>query len=427
MTAPSPPTPPLQFPSHSHPRTWFLTSAASALGIAVARAVLAHGDDAVLCVEPEELDLLTRARALANGHKALFSGSNGLGAGPGSERAEEFVQFVTHEVDTDEGWRERCRVVGLDGRWPRRDMEAEEAAVAHEDTVIYTWLTPYAESSIIGQCQAAIAQAVEAFGKIDILFCCSSEAVIGTIEELAACPRTLTLIREQFETNFFSPVNIIKAALPAMREKRAGHIIVLTGITSHLGTPGLGIYCASGWALEGFCDSLAYEIAPFNIKMTILQPNLEINVLTNKVSSAPLLPVYSPLTHPAPLSRSIVGGLLDRLSANPPSPSDESSSFTDASVPSEHLPQALHSTEKIEIVYPSLPPELKSALLAETIHALMAVGGHENPPGRHIVGFEAVASVKEKLKTVSEELEDFVEVSAAVDIEEGHVGETNGG
>ena len=70
----------------------------------------------MLCVEPEELDLLTRARALANGHKALFSGSNGLGAGPGSERAEEFVQFVTHEVDTDEGWRERCRVVGLDGR-----------------------------------------------------------------------------------------------------------------------------------------------------------------------------------------------------------------------------------------------------------------------------------------------------------------------
>ena len=43
------------------------------------------------------------------------------------------------------------------------------------------------------------------------------------------------------------------------------------------------------------------------------------------------------------------------------------------------------------------------------------------------MGFEAVASVKEKLKTVSEELEDFVEVSAAVDIEEGHVGETNGG
>ena len=58
-------------------------------------------------------------------------------------------------------------------------------------------------------------------------------------------------------------------------------------------------------------------------------------------------------------------------------------------------------------------------LIAETIHALCAIGGHENPPGRHIVGFEGVGSVKEKLKTVSEELEDFVEVSCAVDIEDG--------
>ena len=70
---------------------------------------------------------------------------------------------------------------------------------------------------------------------------------------------------------------------------------------------------------------------------------------------------------------------------------------------------------------------MASALPAETVHALVAVGGHENPPGRHIVGFEAVASVKEKLKTVSEELEDFVEVSAAVDIEEGQGGVGDGG
>ena len=67
-------------------------------------------------------------------------------------------------------------------------------------------------------------------------------------------------------------------------------------------------------------------------------------------------------------------------------------------------------------VYPSLPSSATTALLAETIHALTAIGGHENPPARHIVGHEGVASVKEKLKTVSEELEDFLEVSCAVDI-----------
>lgn len=103
-------------------------------------------------------------------------------------------------------------------------------------------------------CQAAVAEAVHVFGKVDILFCCASEAVIGTVEELAASPRSLTLVRDQFETNFFGPVNIIKAVLPTMRKKMIGHIIILTGITGHLGTPGLGMYCASGWALEGFCD-----------------------------------------------------------------------------------------------------------------------------------------------------------------------------
>ena len=56
-------------------------------------------------------------------------------------------------------------------------------------------------------------------------------AVIGTVEELAASRRSQMLVRDQMETNFFGPTNIIKAALPAMREKRTGHIMVLTGIS----------------------------------------------------------------------------------------------------------------------------------------------------------------------------------------------------
>lgn len=55
-------------------------------------------------------------------------------------------------------------------------------------------------------------------------------------------------------------------------------------------------------------------------------------------------------------------------------------------------------------------------LVAETVHAITSIGGHENPPSRHIVGQEGVASVKEKLKTVSEELEDFIQTSCAIDI-----------
>ena len=185
-----------------------------------------------------------------------------------------------------------------------------------------------------------------------------------------------------------------------------------TSTAGHLGTPGLGMYCAAGWAIEGFCDSLAYEIAPFNIKMTIIQPTMEIGILTNKIISAPSMPQYSPENNPAPLFRGIIGGLLDRLD--------------NASHNGTHEPTSL-AGDQIQSLYPKLPPEMQSSLLAETINAITAIGGHENPPARHIVGHEGVASVKEKLKTVSEELEDFVDCSCAVDIDDGRDAEdTNG-
>ena len=180
----------------------------------------------------------------------------------------------------------------------------------------------------------------------------------------------------------------------------------------HLGTPGLGMYCAAGWAIEGFCDSLAYEIAPFNIKMTIIQPTMEIGILTNKIISTPSMPQYSPENNPAPLFRGIIGGLLDRLDNAPQNGSHEPTSL---------------AGDRIQSLYPKLPPEMQSSLLAETINAVTAIGGHENPPARHIVGHEGVASVKEKLKTVSEELEDFVDCSCAVDIDHGHDTEDTSG
>lgn len=66
-------------------------------------------------------------------------------------------------------------------------------------------------------------------------------------------------------------------------------------------------------------------------------------------------------------------------------------------------------------MYPPLSTAHLEVLVAETVYAITAIGGHENPPSRHIVGQEGVASVKEKLKTVSEELEDFIQASFAID------------
>lgn len=140
--------------------------------------------------------------------------------------------------------------------------------------------------------------------------------------------------------------------------------------------------------------------------MTIVQPNLEINILTNQITAAPQLPQYAQENNPAPLFREIIGGLLDRVDAI--ATTNESSNG--------HCGLGKFSSGEIISVYPQLSEGTKSKLLAETVNALAAIGGHDNPPARHIVGHEAVASVKEKLKTVSEELEDFVDVSCAVDL-----------
>lgn len=332
-----------KFPTHNSPRVWFLTAANSPVGISLSRYLLDHGDYIVAGVLPVEFE-------------------------KDEDRSADFRDFL-EEVRRQETWRGRLRVVALDVK-------------------------------IMGQCQSAIAEAVHNFGRIDILFCCSSETVVGTVEELAQNPRTLTLVRDQFETNFFGPVNIIKSILPTFRTKRNGHIIMLSALSGHLGTPGLGLYCSSQWAIEGYCDSLAYEVAPFNIRMTIIQPNIEIAVLTNRITSAPPLPAYAADSNPAPLFRDILSGLLDRLEG-----SEEPT-----------IGDQLQSTS-INSLYAPLSKGMKEQLVAETVHAVAAIGGHDNPPARHIVGFEGTSSVKEKLKTTSEELEEFVECSAAVDIQ----------
>ena len=224
-------------------------------------------------------------------------------------------------------------------------------------------------------------------------------AVVGTVEELSTSLATQNLVRDQFETIFFSQVNFIKAALPMLRAEHTGHIIILTSIGGHIGTPGMSMYTAATWALEGFCDSLAYEVAPFNIKVTIVQPHKEIQTLTNKIVFSPSLSCYDSENNPAPSVRDM---LTNMLNLNPDTTIEQS----DADI--------LHR-------YPKLPVSSTDRLVAETVHALTAIGGHENPPARHIVGFEGAEAVKEKLKTVTEELEDFVEASVAVDIFESEL------
>jgi NAD(P)-dependent dehydrogenase (short-subunit alcohol dehydrogenase family) len=113
----------------------------------------------------------------------------------------------------------------------------------------------------------AVAHAHERFGRLDVVVNNAGYGLFGAIEELSE-----ELVRAQLETNLFGALWVTKAALPLMREQRSGHIIQVSSIGGVQAFPTIGAYHASKWALEGFSQSLAAEVAGFGIHVTLVEP-----------------------------------------------------------------------------------------------------------------------------------------------------------
>jgi NAD(P)-dependent dehydrogenase (short-subunit alcohol dehydrogenase family) len=114
---------------------------------------------------------------------------------------------------------------------------------------------------------AAIKQAHDHFGRLDIVVNNAGYGQFGFIEELSESDA-----RDQIETNVFGALWITQAALPYLREQRSGHIIQVSSIGGISAFPVVGMYHASKWALEGFSQSLAQEVAPFGVDVTLIEP-----------------------------------------------------------------------------------------------------------------------------------------------------------
>jgi NAD(P)-dependent dehydrogenase (short-subunit alcohol dehydrogenase family) len=105
------------------------------------------------------------------------------------------------------------------------------------------------------------------FGKLDVVLNNAGYALVGTVEEASEAD-----VRAVFDTNYFGTLRVIQAALPLLRQQGSGHIL---GVSSGLGIvtlPLIGFYCATKWAFEALHESLAQEVKPFGIKVTILEP-----------------------------------------------------------------------------------------------------------------------------------------------------------
>jgi NAD(P)-dependent dehydrogenase (short-subunit alcohol dehydrogenase family) len=114
---------------------------------------------------------------------------------------------------------------------------------------------------------AAVRQAYDHFGRLDVVVNNAGYGQFGMIEEISEAEA-----RAQFETNVFGALWITQAALPLMREQGSGHVLQVSSIGGISAFPNIGIYNASKWALEAFSQSLAQEVADFGIKVTIIEP-----------------------------------------------------------------------------------------------------------------------------------------------------------
>ena len=117
------------------------------------------------------------------------------------------------------------------------------------------------------QIKSGLAQGIEKFERVDVLVNNAGYGTIGAVEEFS-----MEEIRAQMETNFFGAVELTKEILPLMRKQGGGHILQISSAAGFKATGGFGVYNASKFALEGFSEALAQEVAPFNIKVVIVQP-----------------------------------------------------------------------------------------------------------------------------------------------------------
>ncbi|TRW24708.1 SDR family NAD(P)-dependent oxidoreductase [Flavobacterium zepuense] len=120
--------------------------------------------------------------------------------------------------------------------------------------------------------EQSVAKAIEAtvakFGRLDVVVNNAGYGLIGAIEELSDAEA-----RQNFEVNVFGSLNVIRHALPHLREQKSGHIFNISSIGGFTGNfPGFGIYCSTKFAVAGFSESLAAETKDLGIKVTVVLP-----------------------------------------------------------------------------------------------------------------------------------------------------------
>jgi NAD(P)-dependent dehydrogenase (short-subunit alcohol dehydrogenase family) len=201
--------------------------------------------------------------------------------------------------------------------------EWARAALARGDRVVGTARDPAAIDDLVAEfgdsllplqldatdreaCFAAVRRAHERFGRLDVVVNNAGYALIGMVEEVSE-----QQVRDQIETNTLGALWITQAALPLLRAQGSGHIVQVSSAGGVFAIPGMGIYSFSKWALEGLSQALAEEVAPFGIRVTLIEPGGFTTGRFERAGHAEQLPEYDrsrELIRPGSAKRSAVQG-----------------------------------------------------------------------------------------------------------------------
>jgi NAD(P)-dependent dehydrogenase (short-subunit alcohol dehydrogenase family) len=242
------------------------------------------------------------------------------------------------------------------GRNPDRVAAALDA---HEDLMIVALDVTDAASA-----QAAMRATVERFGRLDVVVNNAGNFYAGFFEEI-----TPDDFRAQVETNLFGPLNVTRAVLPIMRAQRSGLVVTISSTGGLIGQEFCTAYSASKFALEGWMESLAPEVAPFGIHTMVVEPGFFRTDLL----------------------------------------SPESTNFAKSTIEdyAERSRQTVESWQSMNGRQGGDPSKLATALVE--------LAGQDEPPARWVAGADAVEAVVQKAKDLLRQVDAYRAVSSALD------------
>ena len=144
-----------------------------------------------------------------------------------------------------------------------RDVTKANPRFAELPRVLVTRLDVTDRSSV----NTAVSLTNQTFGPIDAVLNAAGYGQVGAVEEV-----TPAQIRTQYETNVVGAVNVVQAVLPQLRERSAGHILIIGSMGGHVSFPTMSIYASTKFALRGIVEGLAMEVEPLGINVTLVEP-----------------------------------------------------------------------------------------------------------------------------------------------------------